>query len=245
MAPTFCLLTLIAGQSTPAPAAYSQTYASPQYQSGDCNCQNGQYGQYPQASGGLFSRVRGWFRGPDRCAERPGLVNRVRDWRGSSEPVYANNGYRYQGTQMQPTPYATVQGQPARPVMAQGRPNMDQTREPELARPLTQTTNFRPQQTPRTEIRAGKINEKFVNKIGHEDDYSWITGQLDQENGKWIIRYATPETVDRFKGQIVLAPGANVSQLRPGDLVSATGQVIGQGSAVIYRVATINLIERD
>jgi hypothetical protein len=236
MGPALYLLTLITGQAAGTPSTHTQPYpqgfVQPHVPNGNCNCQQGQ-----QPSSGLFGRVRGWFRGPDRCAERPGLVNRFRDRYNSDDPHYAHNGY----------PQGSQRGQVMPPLQASqhGRPTMDLTREPELFRPVSQTTNYRQQQTARTESRLSPINPKFVNKIGHEDDYSWITGQLDQENGRWLIRYATPETVDRYHGQIFLAQGANVTQLRPGDLVSATGQLVGQGGSVYYRVATINLIERD
>jgi hypothetical protein len=230
---TLFLVTLIAGQGNGV--TYPQTYGQPYPQSyapaygpnGNCNC-----GQN-QPPSGFFGRVRTWFRGPDRCAERPGLVNRFRD--RYDDPSYAQNGAPQHGQRGQLMP--ALQG---------SRPTMDLTHEPELAsRPLTQMTNFRQPPAQRAATRASSINPKFANKIGHEDDYSWITGQLDQENGRWLLRYATPETIDRYHGQILLAPGANLTQLRAGDLVSATGQVVGNGAGVHYRIATINLIERD
>jgi len=32
--------------------------------------------------------------------------------------------------------------------------------------------------------------------VGHESDYSWITGQIRIENGQHVIHYAAPEVVD-------------------------------------------------
>ena len=114
---------------------------------------------------------------------------------------------------------------------------------PKLAPPTFRPSTSSSTMTPPAR-RPSKINPKFANKIGHEDDYSWITGQLDQEGGRWIIRYATPETVDRFHGELPLVAGVNLNGLRVGDLVSATGQVLGQGDRTQYRVVAISLIER-
>src|SRR5262249_6469123 len=169
-----------------------------------------------------------------------------------------------------PDPGRPAPRPPARP--AERSPPPATTREPELAAPKSApppapapapaTTpagpklspiSFRPATssaaTPTTATkmplsRNSKIDPKFVDKVGHEDDYSWITGQLDQENGRWIIRYATPDTVDRFHGELPLVPGVNLNGLRAGDLVSATGQVLGQGDRTQYRVVAISLIER-
>jgi hypothetical protein len=118
-----------------------------------------------------------------------------------------------------------------------------QTREPELARPVT-PAQFRPSST--AAARVSKINPKFINKVGHEEDYSWITGQLDREGARWILRYATPETVDRFGGEIVITPGLDMSGIHSGDLVSVSGQVTGAGSTgANYRAVSIHTIEHE
>jgi hypothetical protein len=92
--------------------------------------------------------------------------------------------------------------------------------------------------------RPSSISARFTNKVGQPGDYSWITGQLEIRNGTAILHYATPDTIDRYNGSLVLASGADLSKLRSGDLVSAHGSVQQQGRSAVYRVQTIDLIER-
>jgi len=55
--------------------------------------------------------------------------------------------------------------------------------------------------------RPNRISPELVSKVGHETDYSWITGQIRIENGRYVIHYAPPEVVDAHSG----------SQWRPRD----------------------------
>jgi hypothetical protein len=281
-------------------------YPSASGPGGDCNCQHGN-----QGSSGPFNRVRGWFRsGNDQCAERPGLVNRMREWfgrdsqaNGNGHNGYPGNGYPgngHQGAYNQPNPNgfanpnsfgspnsiqqtAPAQGGQGGMVQTQNGPylggnvqsvsrpssdNLGETREPELARPpvvkqaparQAPTVKQAPatnQVRPASSVRSGpvlqapparaesKINPRFVNNIGHADDYSWITGQLDREGNRWVIRYATPDTVDRYQGQVTLAPGIDLNHLRPGELVSANGQITGTSNgAATFRATAVNKIK--
>ena len=43
-------------------------------------------------------------------------------------------------------------------------------------------------------------------RIGRDEKFEWITGQFEIENGTHVLYYATPETVDKFHGRIVLQP---------------------------------------
>jgi len=300
--PTFCLLTasLLAGQTE------MPVYPSASAPGGDCNCQQGNQGS---GNSGPFSRMRGWFHSSnDRCAERPGLVNRMKEWFGHGDANgngYANNGYNgngYYNGNAGPNgfqnstgyvqngsgnPNVIIQGNPGnngytiqqtpqgngqtfvnRQVQSFSRPNVDsisETREPELARPPVRqtpvttpaptTSQVRPASTGRggnsgplvqaPAARAeSKINPRFINSIGHAEDYTWITGQLDREGNRWVIRYATPDTVDRYHGQVVVAPGVDLSHLNAGELVSANGQITGQnGGAALFRATSVNKIK--
>src|SRR5262249_37839321 len=157
-----------------------------------------------------------------RCAERPGLVNRMREWFGHGDSMSYPQSYGGQPSGMYPGTmqssgfgpsgaYAgsyqpatgpscacgqgsglaagqtttSASGQYAAQTPPAGPVPVSTTREPDLAKPVAAAT-----------FRGGradsKINPKFVNKIGHEEDYSWVTGQLDRENGHWVVRYATP-----------------------------------------------------
>jgi hypothetical protein len=98
------------------------------------------------------------------------------------------------------------------------------------------------------------ISEKYREQIGHETDYSWITGQLYrfEADGRplWVIRYATPEIQDTHGGSVVLVPAMDLHNYRNGDLVSVQGQLLNGGArseqvnAPLYRASDINLIER-
>ena len=71
--------------------------------------------------------------------------------------------------------------------------------------------------------RPNFISPRFVEKVGQPGDYSWITGQLEIRGNTYILHYATPETIDRFGGSIVLGGIHDASNLHNGDLVSAHG----------------------
>jgi hypothetical protein len=102
-------------------------------------------------------------------------------------------------------------------------------------------------------LRQLKLAKKDQDRIGHEDDYSWITGHLfyvHTNGGCWILRYALPDQPDRFGGSVVLAPGVEMKNFREGDLVCVYGKVIDQGrpypnlGGALYRVDTITMVER-
>jgi hypothetical protein len=99
--------------------------------------------------------------------------------------------------------------------------------------------------------KAGKspILPELANKVGRDEKFEWITGQLEIENGNFVLYYATPETVDKFHGRIVLLTDkADLKQYRRGDLLSVRGQVSQrqtmQGMVPIYHVTLASMIER-
>jgi hypothetical protein len=160
----------------------------------------------------------------------------------------------------------TVQPQPGiRQAAPQQQPSINYN-EPPLFQPTGQTTAG-PQtsmarqsgvaqashapESPRLNL---PVNEKYREQIGHETDYSWITGQLYrfEADGRplWVVRYATEEIQDTHGGSVVLAPAMDLRNYRNGDLVSVQGQILNGGArseqvgAPLYRVSEINLIER-
>jgi hypothetical protein len=89
----------------------------------------------------------------------------------------------------------------------------------------------------------------LVDRIGRDEKFEWITGQIEIENGTHVVYYATPETIDKFNGRIVLQPQkVDMTQFRRGDLVSVRGQVVqtktSQGMVPAYQVTMASLIER-
>lgn len=91
--------------------------------------------------------------------------------------------------------------------------------------------------------RPNPISSRFEGKVGQPGDYSWITGQLEIRNGKALIHYATPDTIDRHNGTLELS-GGDLKNLRSGDLVSTHGNVVQQGGRAVYQLRSIDLIER-
>lgn len=98
-------------------------------------------------------------------------------------------------------------------------------------------------------IQNSPIRRDLANKIGRDEKFEWITGQFEIENGNFVLYYATPETVDKYNGRIVLLPDkTDLKQYRRGDLISVRGQVSQrttmQGMVAIYHVTLATLIDR-
>ncbi len=92
---------------------------------------------------------------------------------------------------------------------------------------------------------ASPILPALVDKIGRDEKFEWITGQYEIENGRPVIYYATPETVDPHKGRVVLNPlQTDLSKLQRGDLISVRGQLATSAGAPVYRLTNADLIER-
>lgn len=107
-------------------------------------------------------------------------------------------------------------------------------------RPLAPTLRPMDRLTPRPAV-AGEFGD--LDKCGHEQDYSWITGRLARDGNRWIIRYAGPNEIDRFGGRLPLAGNLDPSKLQEGALVCVLGQVVGGRGSPVYQVQQINLIE--
>ena len=98
------------------------------------------------------------------------------------------------------------------------------------------------------------VAAKFREIVGHENDYSWITGQLyyvHAEGGMWVVRYANVDETDRFGGSVVLTPTVEMRNFREGDLVNVCGEIMNNGLPVrglggaLYRVNSVQMIERS
>jgi hypothetical protein len=97
------------------------------------------------------------------------------------------------------------------------------------------------------------VKGDYQKQLGAPEDYSWITGQLYYllaDGGRWVVRYASVDTVDRFGGSVVLAPNTSMKNFRDGDLVCIHGAIIDNTrgnrtlGGALYRVDHIDLIER-
>lgn len=93
--------------------------------------------------------------------------------------------------------------------------------------------------------RPNRISPELVNKVGHEADYSWITGQLRIENGLYVIHYAPPEVIDQYHGSLVLTSERDLRGFQDGDFVSVRGRVAGGvNGRMMYRLQSIDRLQR-
>ena len=129
------------------------------------------------------------------------------------------------------------------PITNTEPPLMDKTvqpavSQPEGVKPISMQTG------PALVAKSSPLKAEFAGKVGHEQDFTWVTGQLEKENGQWVIYYATPDTVDRYNGRLVMQPQGEFAA-KIGDLVSVHGSVAQSQGRPIYRATRIDLIERD
>ena len=110
-----------------------------------------------------------------------------------------------------------------------------------LGAPVTTVTAMRP---------SYDLAEKETKQVGHEKDYSWITGKLFRapaSSGHWLLRYTAPYEEDRYSGALLLTGAAELGNLHEGDLVCVHGKVVSSlrssGNAT-YQVSSVDLIER-
>jgi hypothetical protein len=131
------------------------------------------------------------------------------------------------------------------------------TAEPPLGAQPPYTAYHQGSVTPATAVNLQAtslpIAPKYQDKVGHETDYTWVTGHLfyvHADGGKWVVRYAAPDEVDRHGGSIVLTPTVEMRNFREGDLVNVYGEILDNGQAArplgaaLYRVKSIQMVER-
>jgi hypothetical protein len=96
----------------------------------------------------------------------------------------------------------------------------------------------------RSESPRGPILPSLVNKMGRDENFAWVTGQLEIENGKYVLYYSPADAVDVCNGRVILHTEADMSKVGQGDLVSVTGQLQGQpGSGSVFFATTVTFIE--
>ncbi|MFO0863498.1 MAG: hypothetical protein U0744_02355, partial [Gemmataceae bacterium] len=93
--------------------------------------------------------------------------------------------------------------------------------------------------------RPNRISPALADKVGRDEKFAWITGQLRNENGRWVLWYATPEVIDPYDGHLPIMTEMDMSKFRDGDLVSVHGQVVTQGRTVSYRTQRVDPIPVD
>ena len=149
------------------------------------------------------------------------------------------------------SPYHSLSAQPttgpvAVPVATPAQPSVYS---PMASQPTPAPTMMRVLNTPAPE--SGPASDP--SRMGHEADYSRITGYLyyvHADGGRWLLRYATLDQVDRYGGSVVLIPCMEMGNFREGDLVSVRGEVLNAArtsrslGGALYRTQMIEMIER-
>jgi hypothetical protein len=190
-----------------------------------------------------MSPLQGIYMPPD--TEPRGILYRIGCW------LHHNEGESYPAMNGGPVMYIN------KPAVMQAMPEMQSTAEMPVNDAPALTTAEPPIADPVTPASAkvmnAEVKKEFQNKVGHAEDYSWITGQLfyvHADGGVWVLRYASVSEEDRYGGSAVLAPAVNMKNYREGDLVSVNGEVLDQGRAsrhlggCLFRASSIDLIER-
>jgi hypothetical protein len=158
-------------------------------------------------------------------------------------------------TRVQPTPTIQPTAYAARPGTAVTTPPRTNQPSAYSAPPGTIATSETTVMTQRPSVEAPALTvaKKYEDRVGHEKDYSWVTGHLfyiHADGGRWVVRYALPDELDKFGGSVVLAPGVEMRNYREGDLVCVYGDVLDEGrtsrslGGPLYRVNVIALVDR-
>jgi uncharacterized cupin superfamily protein len=186
----------------------------------------------------VFSKIQGWWKKdqPETPAKYipPPPSSRIRESEAPPPTTTAPPANDFPRKLPNPASQAPIK---AEPIAKEA---------PVAAKEIQQTSLQIPAATTSTK---SPILPNLVNKIGRDEKFEWITGQIEVENGNFVMYYATPETVDKYNGRIALVPQkADLSQFRRGDLVSVRGQLAqrpsSQGMVPIYRITHASLIER-
>lgn len=229
---------------------------------GQQNQPNGPNTPFGQGQAGSYSQPNGYSQ-PDRYSQFDQSAPPITNVPSGSNP---STRYIYPTSRPRPLPTPIMSepplGQPDATPSGTGdfphrMPNPQSragTSEPTIATaaPRQPLEGSRSAVNPATFQKANEkspIRPALVNKIGRDEKFEWITGQLVTENGGFVIYYATPETVDAYHGRVALQPQTDMSKFRSGDLISVRGQLVQRGGRIgragpVYRVTAADLIER-
>ena len=92
-------------------------------------------------------------------------------------------------------------------------------------------------EAPKAPRNPNEISKEYLPRVGHNADYTHITGQLffvHADKGLWVVRYAPVDREDRYGGSVVLSPVINMDTYQDGDLVTINGDILNDGRATRY-----------
>jgi hypothetical protein len=158
--------------------------------------------------------------------QQPTLSDRIRSW-FTPAPRSASRA-----------PMPSHRSQPISPASYR-----EPVRQHQQMLPMSKTQQM-PQGLP-TSRTAGMLSPAELQKVGHDPEYTWITGKLLRVGGRWSIVYAGPDEIDRFGGSLPVVAPNNAAGVQEGDIVCVHGQVVSQnGRGAYYQAREVNLVER-
>lgn len=157
--------------------------------------------------------------------QQPTLSERIRSWFTPASRSASR------------APMPSYRSQPISPA------SYGETARPQHLLPMSKMQPM-PQSLPMSRT-AGKLSAAELQKIGHDPEYTWITGKIMRSGNRWVIVYAGPDEIDRFGGELPLVVQSPVTGIQEGDLVCAHGLVVSQnGRGAYYHAREVNLVER-
>ena len=193
----------------------------------------------------ILSKMQNWFKrdhdkeGQPFSPLRPGLMRET-----VPPPLYNTPPSNDFPRKLPNNPTGQVTAQPT--SLAKAFPSAPvYVEQPNVPQPYAQQPYAQQPYVPKIKT---PILPQFAERIGRDEKFEWITGQLEVENNNYVIYYATPETVDKYHGRVFLvAPQNEMSKYRRGDLISVRGQLMQrqtpQGMVPIYRAEQVSPVD--
>jgi hypothetical protein len=190
---------------------------------------NAMFGSRPTTSAPMNNEPQGEIRAAEESYEAKGWIEDGDDAFG---PIEQGAGWPAPSSKRLPAGKVTTNEPPLLEAYAAAPALTVQavapTQEPQVVIPVVN----------RTKLEAGNAS-----KIGHADDYSALTGQLEVANGVYHINYAAPGAIDRFGGRMILSGPIDLTRYHHGDIVRVRGGVLNGHAPSGYYAEAIERVE--
>jgi hypothetical protein len=194
----------------------------------------------PEAKHPILDRIKGWFKRDPEDGHRPHTIGGNAKVDGSPAMPAAEFG----------VPEAIEMPNKALPAGPAPKADAVGTQPTSTAAPKTQVVgSVSLKSTPADATKVvpaehSPIRPGNADRIGRDEKFEWVTGQLELEKGHFILYYATPQTVDTYHGRIQLNPQkVDMRQFHSGDLISVRGQ-LRAGATPVYALTSADIIEK-